>query len=171
MSTTEPTLSGRRDATLPMDIRLRDVTSGDIAVFYEHQRDPASSEVAGLYPRDEEAFTAHWERLLQDPSGRKKTIEIDGEVAGQVLSFDSGGQREVGYWLGREYWGKGIATIALSAFLREELTRPLFAHAAKHNVGSIRVLEKCGFQRVREQMGDANGRGPYGAEVVYSLEQ
>jgi RimJ/RimL family protein N-acetyltransferase len=152
-----------------IDIRLRDVEVADFAIFFEHQRDPASSEMAALYARDEETFAAHWARLLRDDTVKKKVIEIDGKVAGQVLSFDSRGHREVGYWLGREYWGKGIATNALSNFLREESTRPLYAYAAKHNLGSIRVLEKCGFQRVREEMGDANGRGPYVEEIVFAL--
>ena len=154
---------------MPIDVRLRDVEAADIAIFFEHQRDPGASEMAGLYPRDDETFGAHWARLLRDDSSKKKVIEIDGKVAGQVLSFDSRGEREVGYWLGREYWGKGIATIALSTFLTYEPARPLFAHVAKHNLGSIRVLEKCGFERVREQMGDANGRGPYVEEIVFRL--
>jgi RimJ/RimL family protein N-acetyltransferase len=154
---------------VPIDVRLRDVEAADVATFFEHQRDPAASEMAALFARDEEAFAAHWGRLLADETSKKKVIEIDGKIAGQVLSFDSRGEREVGYWLGREYWGKGIATIALSTFLTHETTRPLIAHVAKHNLGSIRVLEKCGFERVREQMGDANGRGPLVAEIVFRL--
>ena len=55
------------------------------------------------------------------------------------------GKREVGYWIDRAFWGRGIATTALTAFLRLEQTRPLYAGVAKHNVASIRVLEKCGF--------------------------
>lgn len=154
---------------MPIDVRLRDVEAADIAVFFEHQRDLGASEMAGLYPRDDETFAAHWAKLLRDENVKKKVIEIDGAVAGQVLSFDSRGEREVGYWLGREYWGKGIATIALSTFLTCEPIRPLIAHVTKHNLGSIRVLEKCGFERVREQMGDANGRGPYAEEIVFRL--
>ena len=55
------------------------------------------------------------------------------------------GARQVGYWLGRRYWGRGVATKALSAFLDLVTTRPLFAHVARHNAASLRVLEKCGF--------------------------
>jgi RimJ/RimL family protein N-acetyltransferase len=51
----------------------------------------------------------------------------------------------VGYWIGRDFWGKGIATQALSLFLTEKKTRPLYAHVVKENIGSRRVLEKCGF--------------------------
>ena len=66
------------------------------------------------------------------------------QLAGSVLSFLREDQREVGYWLGRAYWGRGIATRALTAFLGELPTRPLFARAAKDNRASLRVLEKCG---------------------------
>lgn len=58
---------------------------------------------------------------------------------------------EVGYWLGREYWGRGIATEALRlvtayGFDRLGLLR-LFALPFSDNAASIRVLEKAGFER------------------------
>jgi hypothetical protein len=124
-----------------IDIRLRDVEAADVAIFFEHQRDPGASEMAGLYPRDDETFSAHWARLLLDDNSKKKVIEIDGRVAGQVLSFDSRGEREVGYWLGREYWGKGIATIALSTFLTYETARPVAALAQQRGSTIIVVDE------------------------------
>jgi RimJ/RimL family protein N-acetyltransferase len=52
----------------------------------------------------------------------------------------------VGYWLGRSYWGRGIATRALALFLPLVPARPLYAHVASHNTGSMRVLVKCGFR-------------------------
>jgi Acetyltransferase (GNAT) domain len=73
------------------------------------------------------------------------TVLADGVTAGNVVSFDQCGEREVGYWLGREYWGLGVATRALAAFLRIETQRPLTAHVARHNTASRRVLEKWGF--------------------------
>jgi RimJ/RimL family protein N-acetyltransferase len=74
-----------------------------------------------------------------------KTILFDGWVAGNVVSWDQPREREVGYWIGREYWGKGVATRALVQFLVHETVRPLHTHVAKHNLASIRELEKCGF--------------------------
>ena len=56
------------------------------------------------------------------------------------------GEREVGYWIGKKYWGRGVATRALAAFLRLEARRPLYANVARHNVASIRVLENCGIR-------------------------
>ena len=74
-----------------------------------------------------------------------KAILFDGHVAGNIVSWEQSGQREIGYWLGKEYWGKGIATKALAEFLGYVKIRPLVAHVAKHNIGSLRVLQKCGF--------------------------
>ena len=88
---------------------------------------------------------SHWKKIIKDESIHIKTILFDGEVAGNIVCFEQLGEREVGYWLGKEYWGRGIATRALEEFLREIKTRPLYAHVAKHNIGSKRVLEKCGF--------------------------
>jgi RimJ/RimL family protein N-acetyltransferase len=48
----------------------------------------------------------------------------------------------VTYWIGRSYWGKGIATDALTAFLAVDRSRPLQARVASDNVASRRVLEK-----------------------------
>jgi RimJ/RimL family protein N-acetyltransferase len=71
-------------------------------------------------------------------------------VAGNIGSWQQADEREVCYWLGKEYWGKGIATRALTELLKEVTQRPLFAHVIKHNLASIRVLEKCGFTRYGE---------------------
>ena len=67
------------------------------------------------------------------------------QVAGNIVSWNSDGKREIGYWIDRAWWGRGVATRALSAFLHLEQTRPLYAGVAKHNAASLRVLQKCGF--------------------------
>jgi RimJ/RimL family protein N-acetyltransferase len=87
---------------------------------------------------------------MADDSVLLKAILFNGEIAGNVVSFVQLGEREVGYWLGKDYWGKGIATRALEEFLRLIQTRPIYAHVAKHNIASKRVLEKCGFNVVAE---------------------
>ena len=97
--------------------------------------------------------------LLADDSLLKKTVIVDGEVAGNIGSWTAEGKREVGYWIDRAFWGRGVATEALSAFLDLEPIRPLHAGVAKHNVASIRVLQKCGFKlshSVEEASNDAD---------------
>jgi RimJ/RimL family protein N-acetyltransferase len=127
------------------EIRLRAVTPDDIPAFYEHQLDPEANRMAAFPARERDAFFAHWEKILRENESLTRTIVLGDEVAGNVVCFEQKGRRLVGYWLGRKFWGRGVATRALSMFLREIPFRPLHAYVAKHNAGSIRVLEKCGF--------------------------
>ena len=129
---------------------LREVREDDLSLFYEQQADPEAVRVARYPARDWDAFMAHWRtKVLGDPSVRKRSVLLEGEVVGYVTGFSRAGERCVGYWFGRAFWGKGIATVAVTEFVRaHETTRPLFAHTAVTNVGSIRVLEKVGFVQV-----------------------
>jgi RimJ/RimL family protein N-acetyltransferase len=131
-----------------VDRVLRDVVETDLDAFYEHQRDPRATDMALFPARDREAFDAHWQRLLANDAATAKTIVHEGEPAGNVLSWEQDGRRLVGYWVGPEFWGKGLATRALGELVREVNTRPLHAWVATSNVASIRVLEKCGFVTV-----------------------
>jgi RimJ/RimL family protein N-acetyltransferase len=92
----------------------------------------------------------HWAKIRRDHSNITRTIIYDRQVAGNVGSWLADGKRLVCYWLGREFWGRGVATAALTAFVAEIKERPLHALVAEHNIGSIRVLEKCGFVQCPE---------------------
>jgi RimJ/RimL family protein N-acetyltransferase len=129
----------------PDSIELRDVAEADIAVFFEHQLDPEASSMAAFTSRNREDHVAHWHKILRDDSVITKTITFGDQTAGNVVSWEQGDDRLVGYWVGKDFWGKGIATRALSLFLTQLKMRPLHAYVAAHNRGSIRVLEKCGF--------------------------
>ena len=124
---------------------LRDISEADLDALYEHQVDPEATRMALFPARDRESFDAHWQRLLADDTVTKKIIVYEGNVAGNVLCWEMDGRRLVGYWLGREFWGKGLATQALAELVAEVTARPLHAWVATSNVASIRVLEKCGF--------------------------
>jgi len=129
------------------DVLLRDVEDGDLDAFFEHQRDAEANEMAAFPARDKDRFAAHWAKIRADDGVVLRTIVADGLVAGNIGSWEQDGQRLLGYWVGREHWGRGVATRALLRFVDELSTRPLLAHVAVHNVGSIRVLEKAGFRR------------------------
>lgn len=139
-----------RPATALDDVQLRDVTEEDLPILYVHQIDAESNRMADVPARDREGFKAHWGKLLDDDSVITKAILFRGKVAGHVCFFVRDGEPLVGYWLAKELWGKGIASAALPQFLRVARRRPLYAHVAKHNLGSVRVLEKCGFQRTEK---------------------
>ncbi len=135
---------------MPSTVLLRNVIAEDLPIFFEHQLDPVANEMAGFPARDRETFMAHWARNLRNASSVHKTIIYADRVAGNIVSWEHDGERAVGYWLGREFWGKGIATQALTAFLEIVTVRPLYAHVVKHKLASIRVLEKCGFTMTGE---------------------
>ena len=127
------------------EVLLRDVAPGDLPIFFEHQRDPVAVALVVFRSRDKAEFDEHWAKILADDACLKKTIVADGQIAGHIGSFGRDGKREVGYWIDRTLWGRGIASEALSAFLCLEQTRPLYAGVAPHNIASMRVLQKCGF--------------------------
>ncbi len=151
-------------------VRLRDVTDADVPIFFAQEQDEAAQAMAAFVARPYGAFLAHWARVRADPTGRKQTILWNDEVAGYIVSFELEGEREVGYWLGRAYWSRGIATRALAAFLQQERTRPLYGYIAAHNAASRRVLEKCGFRVLREQPAAPNSPLTAAIEVVLVLD-
>ena len=156
-----------------MTVTLREVRDTDLPIFFEHQQDKDAVYMAAFThkdPTDRTAFDAHWAKIRASESVINRTIEVDGRVAGHIASFDMFGDREITYWIGREYWGQGVATAALTRLLETETIRPLYGRAAKDNIGSIRVLEKCGFVLVGEDKGFANARQEEIAEVVLKLQ-
>lgn len=136
--------------TDPAQVILRDVTAADLPVFFEQQLDEDATRMAAFPSRDRTAFDAHWKRILDDETVTVKTVVASGAVAGNVVSFHHEGKTEIGYWLGKEFWGRGIATRAVHEFVRLIDERPLYAGVARHNLASMRVLEKCGFARSGE---------------------
>jgi RimJ/RimL family protein N-acetyltransferase len=126
-------------------VSLRGTIDEDLQTLFEFQADPEASAMAAFPSRELPAFLAHEAKIRADPTAIALTIVSDGRVVGSIGSWEAEGERDVGYWIGRDHWGKGFATAALGAFLELEPSRPLVAHVAEHNVGSRRVLEKCGF--------------------------
>ncbi len=137
---------------------LREVRSEDIPIFHGYQADAEASALAGVPTRDAQAYEAHWAKLRADPQVLLRTIVTDeGVVAGQLLSFPREGIREIGYWLGREFWGRGLATSSLAEFLELVEERPVHGVVTEANVASRRVLERNGFVLVERREGEGDG--------------
>lgn len=135
-------------------VALRPVVAGDLPIFFTHQADPEAARLAAFPSREREAFMLHWTtRILGNPDAVSRAILCAGQVVGNIGAWTDGETRErlLGYWIGREFWGRGIASAAVALFVQSESTRPLKAHVAEHNLGSIRVLEKNGFARLGEE--------------------
>lgn len=132
-------------SVVPPEVSLREVRVSDLPILLEHQLDPEAARLAAFPSRNRDAFMAHWAKIMAAPTGPLRTILADGSVAGHIGAWTEGADRLVGYWIGREFWGRGIASAALAQFLHHETARPLTARVAKHNAASIRVLRKAGF--------------------------
>lgn len=107
------------------------------------------------HPYTEKDASVFIEGQREDEDEKVFAIELDGEFCGCIgLIFQKDVYRksaEIGYWVGENFWGKNVATEALSqlieyAFKNLELNR-LYAGVFEYNRSSMRVLEKNGFQR------------------------
>lgn len=144
---------------------LRMVMEDDLRTFFEHQLDPVATSMAVFTSREWDDFITHWRHtVLANPANITRTIIVGDQVAGYIGSWEQDGKRLVAYWVGREYWGRGVTSSALGEFLRShEHHRPMHAYVALSNGRSIHVLEKCGFQRVGEVAVASDGE----AEVLF----
>src|SRR4029078_12322195 len=161
-------MTGFRDDATPA-VRLRSVEDRDLDVFFDHQADPQAVEMAAFPAREQDQFAAHWARIRADDTKVVRTIVAEGVVSANIGSWQEKGQQLLGYWVGREWWGRGGATHALALLVDEVSIRPLYAHVVAHNVGSIRVLEKCGFRRDRVQEAKAPASDDGIEELIFVL--
>ncbi len=100
------------------------------------------------------ANDASWWINTGSKEGITKAIDVHGKFAGVISvaigEFQHSRSAEIGYWLGEEFWGKGVASEAVEqmtnqVFSSTEIVR-LFAPVFDPNNASIRVLEKCGYE-------------------------
>jgi RimJ/RimL family protein N-acetyltransferase len=143
-------------------------------VLFEQWADPAAARMAAFTApdhMDRDAFERRWSRLRADDAVLARAIVVDGEVAGTIGSWGAPDEREITFWIGRAYWGRGIATGALDVFLSVERTRPLHARVVHDNLASRRVLEKCGFRVIATERSFAEARSAEVEEVVLRLDE
>lgn len=155
-------------------VRLRPIQDSDLPLFFEQQRDPQAVQMAAFTaenPDDRDAFDAQWRSIRQSEDITLRTILYEDVVVGSVSHFTQFGKPSVGYWLDRAYWGQGIATEALRQFMQDISERPLYARVAQDNIGSRRVLEKCGFSIIGEDRGYAAARGEEIAEYILATSR
>nr|WP_208115753.1 GNAT family N-acetyltransferase [Labedaea rhizosphaerae] len=154
-------------------MELRAVRDADLPVIFDLERDPEGVRMAAFTaadPSDRARFDEHWQRIRADAEiVARVVVDDDGVVLGHVAVFGPPAEREVTYWIGRSYWGRGVATAALRLLLAEVAERPLHARAAADNAGSARVLAKCGFEPVGRTRSFANARGEEIEETLFTL--
>ena len=156
-----------------MLVRLREIRDSDLPVFFAHQNEPEAVHMAAFTaadPADEARFQEHWDRVRRLPGVINRTVlDPEGVIVGHAAVFGPPEEREVTYWIGQRYWGRGIATAALRSLLVLAAERPLHARAVADNAGSVRVLEKCGFVATGTDRGFAPGRGEEVDELLFTL--
>lgn len=134
----------------------------DCPALVEHLKDKEISDFTLAIPFPYQLSGAEW--FVNFTQQRKEKLKhnrdwairkADGELIG-VISFVGDVSRkniysaEIGYWLAKKYWGVGIMSNSVNALcslaFKEHKYVRLEAPVFAHNIGSQRVLEKCGFE-------------------------
>lgn len=153
-------------------ITLTKTEKDDLNTFFQFQLDEEANHLAAFTskdPTDKAAYLEKYTKHLLDPAINMRTIKVNNVIAGSLAKFVIEEDAEITYWIDRNFWGQGIATTALKAFLKIEQTRPIYARVAFDNYGSQKVLEKCGFIKIGKDKGFANARQAEIEEYIYKL--
>jgi ribosomal-protein-alanine N-acetyltransferase len=155
-----------------MNITLRKTTPEDLPELFVFQQDEDAIHLAAFTPVNQGIRSAYLEKytpFLSNPTIHMQTILADGAIIGSIAKFEIEGEAEISYWIDKKFWGKGVTSIALAEFLKLEKMRPIFGRVAFDNIGSQRVLEKCGFTKIGTDKGFANARQAEIEEYIYKL--
>ncbi len=155
-------------------LTLRRVVESDFDWMYEMERDEESCMMAAFIapPQSPEEFAESRRKRLASLEDLSHTIEVNGEPAGGVLCYPFEDGRAIGYWIKREFWGKGVASEAVKLFVRQQANgSPFYAMVAFDNLGSRKVLERNGFKYVRTETAFAKARDAEIEEHIFVLHQ
>lgn len=156
------------------NVELTETEQDDLNIFFEFQLDEEARYLAAFTPKDPNDKTAYLEKYakhLADPTIHNRTIKVNGVIVGSIAKFVIEDEAEITYWIDKKFWGQGIGTNALQAFLKLEQSRPIHGRVAFDNFGSQRVLEKCGFVKIGTDKGFANARQTEIEEFIYQLSE
>jgi len=143
-----------------MQIELRERKEAHVRIQYDKIRDP---EIRAMIPMTEktleQALEDYRKTLLPGASSFGLTVYADGAYVGDVWCYcmdpEAAPNAMIGYCIfEKSLWGKGVATEAVKQFLEAAVPRfrlrSLGAFAYCANGASLRVLEKCGFEKKEE---------------------
>lgn len=156
------------------DVVLKTVETKDLLSLFEHQTDVQANEMAAFGSKDfhdQAAFNSRWHKILENPEIVCRSVMADTLIAGYVAHFEQLNKPSISYWIGKSFWGRGVATESVRQFLRLVVVRPLYARVALSNLGSVKVLTKNGFRQMATENSYSEARGALVEEAIYSLEQ
>ena len=161
------------------DLRVRPWRKDDLDALLRYANNPKiASNLRDQFPhpytrRDANDYL-NFMRTMDIPTSF--AVEYGGEAVGGI-GFKLGTDiarltAEMGYWLGEQYWGRGLMTRAVQAAsewaLDEYKLTRIFAMVFSHNVGSVRVLEKADFEREGTMRRSAIKNGVVLDQVLYA---
>ena len=151
---------------------LRQTEISDLETLYLFQLDKEANFLAAFTSKESanrESYIKKYTPFLSNPTINMQTILLNGTIVGSLAKFEIEGEAELTYWIDKKYWGTGVASTALKDFLITEKNRPIRGRVAFDNIGSRRVLEKCGFLKIGTDKGFANARQQEIEEFIYLL--
>lgn len=141
-------------------IELRERTIETVRIYFEKSN---TAEIKRVLPQKaqsvEEAIADFEKTQLPGATSYGRTVYVDDRYVGDIWCYCIDRKEEpnamISYCIfDTEYWNKGIATEALGVFVEEVTERfqlqTLGAFTYASNKGSIRILEKNGFELVEE---------------------
>jgi RimJ/RimL family protein N-acetyltransferase len=136
-------------------IELRDFSNEDEELLVSYLNEECVTKyLSARLPQPYTKEAAAWWVSTGSKMCIVKAITNNGVLVGSISAmpgeFERQKSAEVGYWIAKPYWGKGIASEALAEFsktlfLNTDIVR-LYAPVFEGNAASARVLEKCGFK-------------------------
>ena len=165
-----------------MDFELRELQSSDaISIAKYANNSNIANNLRNIFPHpytveDARSFINE-SRNNEEKNQYIRAIVVNQEVAGVIGCFIKDDVHckccEIGYWLGEDFWGKGIMTEAVKRMCREifqsyDVVR-IFAEIFSDNAGSIRVLEKAGFQLEGKLKNSIYKNGKVSDSFIYAL--
>lgn len=153
-------------------VRLINTEKDHLKILYQFQLDDEGNYLAAFTSKESsnrDIYLKKYAGFLMEPSINMQTIIYNGDIVGSISKFVMDERAEITYWIDRNFWGLGICTSAINDFLKTEQTRPIYGRVAYDNIGSQKVLEKCGFIKIGIDKGFANARQMEIEEYIYKL--
>lgn len=152
------------------DLHLSPVQESDIPALFRFQDDKdAQYQAAGGAAHESEEAYREFLKRVESKGAVFRTILLEGAPVGYIAAFDRFELRELSYWIGRKFWGQGLATRAVGQWIKEYPLPEggLYARAVKDHPASARVLDKNGFSAVKEESYFSDIRDAVVEEILY----